>query len=296
MLQHLKQTLSGLNPERSKGRLLHFDRVRGFDSYAGECRASFGGAGSVVPNAEALAELRDRGVTRVDAMEAQLAAALREQVLALPAATRRFENEDYGEQFVVPEDLETTILRAVLPPHLTALIEHYFGSHFHIYNAHITRLPPRAPSKRSLLWHCDSGPSQHLKLLVYFENSETSGGNTAFLDRRASDGFLEQGYTFGPLRRRRDDLSGLARRLDIRFEPRTWPLMAGQGLLFEPSRVLHRGVIPDRGARHIVTLLLLPSPIPWPQALEEQGVLGRALGLGFRFPEQASEVLNRLRR
>jgi hypothetical protein len=41
----------------------------------------------------------------------------------------------------------------------------------------------------------------------------------------------------------------------------------GDGVIFQPAMVLHRGVGPTMAPRYVVTLCLLPSPVPWQQAL-----------------------------
>jgi hypothetical protein len=43
---------------------------------------------------------------------------------------------------------------------------------------------------------------------------------------------------------------------------------AGEAALFQPGRVLHRGVSPTRGDRLTATLCLLPSPVHWQRAFE----------------------------
>jgi hypothetical protein len=283
----LRRIALGLDPARAVARLSHFDEARGFANYALTCRA----AGERAAQCEATAVSHDLaafGVCRIDVMPAGDALSIRERLGPLPVQPPRADDVDFTDRLEMPADFEREVLEGILSPSVAAEVERRFGSPFLVYNMHVTRLRPGTVSKRSLLWHCDTGPSDHLKLLLYLDDSEETGGNTNFIDRAASDAFLRAGYTFGPLRRRRGDLTALGRRFGIRFQPRHWRLRPGQGLLFEPSRVLHRGVVPTGAARHIVTLLLLPSPTPWHS---HSDMPGRRLGLDFGFPPSAADLL-----
>jgi len=101
---------------------------------------------------------------------------------------------------------------------------------------------------------------------MYLNGTESHGGNTEFLDRSATQEFERLGYVFGPNKRRSDDLAPLARKNGLRYEPRMWPIKAGEALLFEPAGALHRGIMPSRGNRYLLSLMLTPSPMPWRQA------------------------------
>ncbi|WP_119419461.1 hypothetical protein [Desertibaculum subflavum] len=290
MFQLLKRRILGLDPARSLRRVAEYDLDRGYDDYAAACRQAGPAPDEPANEAElrTTAEMQMQGVSCLDVLSPAATEALRRRVVDLPVVPPRTEEIDYSDTFDVPEALVGDLVEACLPAAVAGAVGRHFGSHFFVYGCHMTRLRPGMPSKRSMLWHCDSGPTRHLKLLVYFEDSRVTGGNTAFLDRQSSDGFLEQGYTFGPVSSRRDDLGTLARRLGLRFAPQNWDVKAGQGLLFEPARVLHRGVVPDRAPRHVFTLVLLPSPRPWTEIHAARG--RRVPVFKGQFPKSAKEL------
>lgn len=91
-------------------------------------------------------------------------------------------------------------------------------------------------------------------------------GNTIFLDRATTARFAQSGYVFGSVKKRTDDLTDLARQEGITLKPHSWDMKAGEGVAFEPSQVLHRGILPSTGFRYVLAFCLLPSPIPWDQA------------------------------
>ncbi|MEO5882398.1 MAG: hypothetical protein ABIQ06_08275 [Caldimonas sp.] len=145
----------------------------------------------------------------------------------------------------------------------------FFRSEYFVYWTTLSRTAPvDGPASVSFSWHCDRGPRAHLKLLVYLNDRSEHGGGTSYLDLASSDAVARTGYVFARGRRRTgslDELSRLAARPLAAYEhlPR-----AGDAVLFQPSRVLHRGVTPHLGPRYVLTLCLLPSPVPWRSALE----------------------------
>ena len=65
---------------------------------------------------------------------------------------------------------------------------------------------------------------------------------------------------------------------------------AGDGVIFQPATVLHRGISPRLGARYVITLCLLPSPVHWETALE-RGAMSD-LATDTKWHRNAAEILN----
>lgn len=115
----------------------------------------------------------------------------------------------------------------------------------------------------SFFWHCDAGPRSHLKLLVYLNSSQVTGANTYVLERPQTEEFERIGYVFCPLRFRLSDLTKLAEYHSIKFQPDDLKPLSGDGLLFEPSRILHKGEWPKVKKRYMIQILFIPSIRPW---------------------------------
>lgn len=163
------------------------------------------------------------------------------------------------------------LARSALTPEIDAHCLDFFGSEYFIYWCTLTRTAPLSESAAtvSFMWHCDRGPRTHLKLLVYLNDYSEHGGGTSYLDLDASEAVARSGYVFARGKRRTgslEELSSLAKRPIAAYDhlPR-----AGDAVLFQPSRVLHRGIAPTRGPRYVLTLCLLPSPIGWSEALDK---------------------------
>jgi len=151
---------------------------------------------------------------------------------------------------------------------LTAKIYSYFQSH---WIPLWMRLYKNEPDKRpeedySFYWHCDGGPSKHLKLLLYLNDSKESGATTMVLERDESDALLRIGYTFCPIGFRLEDLTELAQDKGISYNPIIPEIKAGNGLLFEPARISHRGIWPTDAPRYLVQIAIIPHIEPWYEA------------------------------
>ena len=142
----------------------------------------------------------------------------------------------------------------------------YFASEYLPLWCRFFRNDPEGDSNISFSWHCDGGPTKHLKLLLYLNASQEHGGNTQFLDRPTTDAFKEVGYVFCDINHRLDDLSALAQERGIPYMPLEAPMWTGEAILFEPANVLHKGVWPTQGPRYLLQICIVPSPMPWRDA------------------------------
>lgn len=185
------------------------------------------------------------------------------------------------------------LLALVLAGQLDQRIVEYFKSEYllHWVTFSVTRRA-RQQQSVSFRWHCDKGPSAHLKLIVYLNPTEEHGGNTEFIDLEGSEAVARLGYLFGRSKSRSSDirlLSGIAGR---GLTSHASPLRAGQAVLFQPARVLHRGLSPDRGDRLVMTLCILPSPVHWKRALQSDTLFD--LAVDAKWHQDAMHILDRI--
>jgi hypothetical protein len=254
-----------LDPRRTTAARRDFDVERGFDRYAEFCRGRLTRA--IPPGEDAIAAA---GVELLPILSAARAA---EVLSAIKAASSGIQPNDKGIDYseVLAFDRADALLpvfEEVLGGAVDEKLLRQFGSEYLIYSYGVIRTLPRSESRRSFLWHCDRGPRRFLKILLYLNGTESHGGNTEFLDRSTTQDFERLGYVFGPNKRRSADLAPLARKNGIRYEPRLWPIRGGEALLFEPAGALHRGIMPSRGERYLLSLMLTPSPLPWRTAFD----------------------------
>jgi hypothetical protein len=142
----------------------------------------------------------------------------------------------------------------------------------------------------SFRWHCDRGPKTHLKLIVYLNATDEHGGNTEFVSLADTARVAAHGYLFGWAQTRSSDIGDISRIAQRDLAPCSRAMGAGDGVLFQPATVLHRGISPHRGPRYIITLCLLPSPVHWETALA-RGAMSD-LATDTKWHQNAAQLLN----
>ncbi len=162
-----------------------------------------------------------------------------------------------GDRFAgdMTDDEIMTFLEQVVTPEIETTICDHFCAEFMITS--LLFLSHGQEEDISFLWHCDTGPGPFLKIIVYLN----ACGGTSFIDRATTDLFRFGGYLF--VEERVADLEGLAIRLGIDYSPVTYFPQANEAIIFQPSRVLHRGRVPNEGTRYVASMTLHPSLSHW---------------------------------
>lgn len=158
--------------------------------------------------------------------------------------------------------------QACITPNIEMLIQDYFHTTFAATSLAMYGSSPMDDPSCSFRWHCDSGPRKSLKMIVYLNDSH--GGGTKMIDRKHTELFKRAGYVFGDLDKRLDDLTDLAQQFGIRYYDSTLCPPAGQGVIFEPSNVLHKGAIPRHKPRYVASMTFIPWVKGWRDFLQEQ--------------------------
>lgn len=252
-----------LDPGRVGRAMRRFDRDCGYERFHAHCRDRLR---REVPAVETALEARGFEHLRVwtEAEAARVLTRVRDDFDA--DGFRR--NADRVRSYRIDDaGFVRQLLESVFTPEVDARILRFFRSEYFMHWFVVTRTEPRPNENfNSFLWHCDRGPSAHLKLLVYLNGYEEHRGSTHFLDLAATRDFAPSGYLFGAVADRREELPSLASGVDYR--PHRWCARAGEAALFQPRNVLHRGVMPSHAARYVLAICLLPSPVPWREAFE----------------------------
>jgi hypothetical protein len=253
-----------LDPQRTLAARRNYDERGGYAAWSAYCRTQM-----TRPVAEPAGHIdADRGFDLVPVMTPPEAGDFRDLLLRRLSKTVRSKEEiDYGEvlrfddsSFLLP------FMERILSSHMDARMIAHFRSEYFIYSYAVMRVMPAARARRAFLWHSDRGPRDFMKINLFLDPTSEHGSTTEFISRSESAALEQLGYTFGPNKRRVSDLSGLARLVGRNIRPVHPDIKAGEALVFEPANVLHRGILPDRGTRHIVSLMLAPSPIHWQEA------------------------------
>lgn len=254
------------DPRRAEATWRAFDEGRHYAQYLAHCRAQF--RRSAVPRADA--DLEVRGFTWLRALPAERASAVAAELEGQHELALLKKDSRHLEGFRISDrEWLKQFLLDVLQGPADGSIAGFFGSEYlvHWVALSLTRAAAEQDSV-SFRWHCDKGPTAHLKLIVYLNPTEMHGGNTEFMDLADTAAVARRGYLFGWSRTRTGDVSRLARIAGRPLATHVRARGAGEAVLFQPARVLHRGLSPTRGPRLTATLCLLPSPVNWQRALE----------------------------
>ncbi len=277
------------DPQRMQRTLREYDIGRGYERYHTLCRAQL--ARPVADGGHRL--LNARGFDYLDVLEPAAAAALIDSV----AASHRLDGIRQGSkshfQRLTDIRLLEPLLARLFTAELDAALKHFFQSEYLVH--WLTFSVARKTAQQDLVsfsWHCDKGPTQHLKLIVYLNASSEHGGNTEFIDLDDTRSVGERGYVFGWTKTRTSDVGHLEALAGRPIVTHKKELRAGEGILFQPAQVLHRGLSPLRGDRYALTLNLLPSPMPWRAALHKDTL--SALAADKNWHDHVDELLQAL--
>jgi hypothetical protein len=256
------------------GNTLSLGLNRSYKRYLAHCRRRYAEGGN--PPAPAESVIRERGVeicpgilprAEADALSAELSAALDRNAEGIERATTwqgrhiTFEKplSVLGERFfgIINADVEQR-LRA------------YFHSHFKVQVVHAVRVHPIPAAQGSFLWHIDDMPQEAVSLFVYLTDTDDDGGGTAFLDRGETAALQRAGYFGHRTKERIDDIAAFGAGLGIACKPFRPKLARGDGILWQ-NNVLHRGILPRRGFRDLLSIMFLPSPRPWREEAAREG-------------------------
>ena len=264
-----------------------YDVDAGYTAYHAYCREHSSAVAEASP-------AREIGYEHLRATSAEVAGEIEHEVLARFETRPTVEKSQHLSLFEIDDPgFERSMLERILTPACDEAIARYFGSDYFVYWYHVSRsVPVPELGLNSFRWHCDRGPQAHLKLLFYLNGWNEHGGGTAFLDLDTTQKIARSGYVFAPVKTRLTDLGAIARRHGATYAPWFPEMKAGEGVLFPPSSVLHRGMISTKGPRHVVTICLLPSPVPWSEAYA-RGVRSQSRSDG-KWPEHAAHFRDAL--
>ncbi|HBC06436.1 MAG TPA: hypothetical protein DC046_02515, partial [Rhodospirillaceae bacterium] len=161
----------------------------------------------------------------------------------------------------------TKILEKAFTGDVEAVIQGFFGCDFLIRTVTAGRLFPSEEQTVSYRWHRDAETPNQIHVILYLTDLSDTSGSTDLLPLQDTIAVASAGYDFPPIANRKSDLSEECAKTNRAYTPYRVEAKAGDALVFTPNRVLHRGVQPTEGARDALLIVVLPSPIPWRQAL-----------------------------
>jgi len=237
-----------------------------FDQWHAACRASCPKDG---PETADTGFARD-GFEKLVFMDAAAAGKLRRHIDNLAAADGNVTSTgEYQDKVQEPsDDFLYWLLGTVLSPEVERRAHHCFGSEFFVHWYMYTRAYPYPAPDESFLWHHDIGPGAFINIMVYLNGTDAHGGGTEFLDMETTEKVMAAGYARPQVKDREADLSRYADKAGVPYEPARAAVAPGEGFIFQPNRVMHRGILPTNDPRYVMFLNLLPSCRSWRDAFQ----------------------------
>lgn len=146
----------------------------------------------------------------------------------------------------------------------------YYGANFRIEWLDCYRSLPEAERSRSWLWHMDNVPYGYLKVMLLLTDADAASGAMRYRPRRQSRRLQAGGYFGIRIAERLADLRAFERKSGIDEPPALAAGRAGDAFVFDPN-LLHCAQPPIQGKRDVMTFLVLPSALPWREALQRTG-------------------------
>lgn len=166
------------------------------------------------------------------------------------------------------------VLKIILPFVFTDAVDKqlasYFGSEYCLFwYSFYSVNDNEADGDYFKRWHCDGGPSKHLKIIIYLNGHEEHGSNTAFYDKETTQKLKELGYIFTDLDNRKLDIEPLLEKHGIVPKLTYASPQAGDVLLFNPYQLAHKAIVSNKGQKRFVfNACIVPSPVHWQNVLD----------------------------
>lgn len=213
--------------------------------------------------------LSTQGYDCVPAISEETASALMNYLKTEHLDKQRPEASPFQESFPLKEKrLFMDLLEEVFRDEIDDMILSYFQSEYAILFCSMVITYPvggrEVPIEQvSFRWHCDTSPEYHLKVLVHLNDVREHHGGTRCINIEQTRPFKDIGYAFNVIYNRLSDLTELARQFNITYEEELIRPKTGEAIIFQPGQVLHRGSWPDKAARYLVNLGVVPWQAHW---------------------------------
>ena len=159
----------------------------------------------------------------------------------------------------------------VITPEIEQELKAYFNSNFAImfYSSRNITLQSRETNP-SIKWHCDGAPTNSAMLMCYLNSEADHESSTLFMDEEPTRKLKEIGYIYSKVIHRHEEIDDLLEYYEIDKNIHRHNFKAGESIIFGASQVAHRAEVPKiEGARTTLDFCIIPSPVPWREAIEK---------------------------
>ena len=153
---------------------------------------------------------------------------------------------------------------------LDEALRRHFRSYYRLEWIDCYRSLPNPLRKGSWTWHKDNVPYSCIKVMLHLTHTTAVAGAMQFLDWSDTRAMHAVGYFGVRARERVSDLASVAARHGLNVVMRHVEARPGDVLIFD-NNLLHSAIPPEAAYRDVCTMFIIPSEIPWDEALRRSG-------------------------
>ncbi len=184
----------------------------------------------------------------------------------------------------------SALLNSVITDEIESELKGYFGTNFAVMSFALRVLTSKSREENpSIKWHCDGAPLKSAFLLCYLDNDEDHGSSTLFLSEETTIKLKEIGYIYSKVVDRHEDIDDMLDYYQLDSTVERHPFKAGDTMIFAAANVAHRAQVPREGTQRMtLDIAVIPSPVPWKEALNRGYTPGN---LYADYPGQVERLL-----
>ncbi|MEY8199193.1 MAG: GSCFA domain-containing protein [Colwellia sp.] len=170
------------------------------------------------------------------------------------------------------------LLNSVITDEIDKELRAYLGSNFAVMSFGVRVLTSESRvNNPSIKWHCDSAPINSAMLICYLDNDEDHSSSTLFLTEDTTAKLKDVGYIYSKVVDRHENIDDMLDYYQLDNTVERHPFVAGESVIFSAARIAHRAQVPREGTQRMtLDIAIIPSPVPWKEAINRGYTPGNA--------------------
>jgi len=170
------------------------------------------------------------------------------------------------------------LMESILTDEVDRELKAYLGSNYAVMSCGFRTLDSTSRDENpSIKWHCDAAPKNSAMVICYLDSDEDHGSSTLFLPYETTEALKEVGYIYSKTTDRHEHIEDMTDYYGLDGTVERHAFKAGETAVFGAAMVAHRAEVPRDGCtRNTIDIAVIPSPIPWKEALNKGFLPGNA--------------------
>jgi len=185
------------------------------------------------------------------------------------------------------------LLSMVLTDEIDKELKAYLGSNYAVMSFGYRELTAQSREDNpSIKWHCDVAPINSAMVICYLNDDNDHDSSTLFLSEKTTKELKKLGYIYSFVKDRHENIDEMLDYYQLDSTVERHDFKAGESVIFCAPQVAHRAEVPREGTvRATLDIAVIPSPVPWQEALRRGFTPGNAYAA---YQGQVSRLLKAL--